>query len=104
MKESLVVSACIQWLHVNGCFIWRNNTGAFKDATGRWVRYGLNGSADVIGVNPSGRFIAVEAKSDKGKPTEQQLRFGERVVAHGGVYVVAHSIDDLESRRAELLG
>ena len=28
--------------------LWRNNRGAFKDATGRWVRYGLaNDSKDI---------------------------------------------------------
>lgn len=42
--------------------LWRNNRGAFKDETGRWVRYGLANeskavnetikSGDLIGVTP----------------------------------------------------
>jgi hypothetical protein len=105
VKESLVVSACIQWLHVHGCFVWRNNTGAYKHpASNTFIRYGLVGSGDILGMTPRGRFLAVECKSEKGKPTEQQERFGGRVTEHGGLYILAHSIDDLEARRGEILG
>lgn len=48
--------------------IWRNNTGAFKDETGRLIRYGLcNDSAqlnklikssDLIGITPVTAFLA----------------------------------------------
>ena len=105
MKESLVVKSCIEWLHLNGCFIWRNNTGAYKpEGSAGFIRYGLAGSADIIGVNPHGKFIAVECKSEKGKLLESQVGFGIKVRSRGGVYVVARSTDDLESHRDVLLG
>lgn len=29
-KESALVSHCIKWLYAHGCYVWRNNTGAYK--------------------------------------------------------------------------
>ncbi len=101
--EGLVVNACIKWLWAQGCFVWRNNTGALPDKTGRKVHYGHKGSADIIGVNPYGKFIAVEAKSAKGRITPEQAIFRDRIEAKGGVYVLAKSIDDLEARKGEIL-
>jgi hypothetical protein len=102
MSESAVVSACIQWLHVHRCFIWRNNTGHWKDGKGNHIRYGLVGSSDIIGMTPSGRFLAVECKSEKGKLTPHQLAFMGKVLQHGGIFILARSIDDLEDRKAEI--
>lgn len=101
--EGLVVNACIKWLWANGCFVWRNNTGALPDKYGRTIHYGHKGSADIIGVNPHGLFLAVEAKSAKGKLSPDQALFRDRVQAKQGVYVLARSTDDLEARKAEIL-
>lgn len=66
-----------------GIYLWRNNNGAFKDDTGRWVRFGLANdsapvnkrfkSSDLIGLRPFviqpehvgrlfGQFVAREVK------------------------------------------
>jgi len=85
--------------------LWRNNTGALKDATGRLVRYGLcQGSSDLIGyrtveITPDmvgqriAVFTAIEVK-DRGRATPQQLQFLDLVVAAGGLGGVARSVDD----------
>ena len=66
------------------------------DATGRSYRYGLAvGSSDLIGWTATGRFLAVEVKSAKGKATPEQLAFIEAVRAAGGVAGVVRSVDDL---------
>jgi hypothetical protein len=84
--------------------LWRNNTGALKDASGRLVRYGLcQGSSDLIGfttvtITPEmvgqqvAIFTAIEVK-DRGRPTPEQLRFLEVVQAAGGRAGVARSVD-----------
>lgn len=78
-----------------GATVWRNNTGALKDATGRLVRYGLcKGSSDIIGICPDGRFLAVEVKKSTGRATEDQLRFIDVVRAKGGRAGVARSVED----------
>lgn len=85
--------------------LFRNNTGALKDATGRLVRYGLcTGSSDLIGlrtitVTPDmvgqqlAVFTAIEVK-DRSKPTPEQLAFIAMVQRHGGLAGIAHSDEE----------
>jgi hypothetical protein len=85
--------------------LWRNNTGALKDATGRLVRYGLcPGSSDLIGfrtvtITPDmvGRkvavFAAIEVK-DGGRATAEQQAFIAMVRERGGIAGVARSVDE----------
>jgi hypothetical protein len=78
-----------------GCLVWRNNTGALRDQSGRLVRYGLCvGSSDIIGVTPCGKFLCIEVKSAKGRVTPEQDRFIAAVRAKGGRAGVARSVRD----------
>ena len=45
---------------------------------------------------PFGRFLAIEVKTDSGKPTENQELFIERFRRAGGICFVARSADDVE--------
>jgi len=90
----------------HGCRLWRNNTGAIKDSEGRLVRFGLCiGSSDLIGIRPItvtsdmightvGVFTAIEVKTPKGKPTEDQINFIQRVKDLGGFAGVARSVEE----------
>ena len=84
----------------HGCSLWRNNSGAATDDTGRVVRYGLENiskklnavfkSPDLIGVGPGGRFMAVEVKEPgwRGPSTDHehaQANFLRTVEAMGGI-------------------
>jgi len=72
--------------------VFRNNTGALPDRTGRIIRYGLCvGSSDIIGVAADGLFLAIECKTAKGKATPEQERFIAAVKARGGRAGVARS-------------
>lgn len=107
VPESAILSASIKWLWANQCFVWRNNTGGMSKSYTRKdgsvshsrVKFGLPGSADIIGVNRFGRFIAIECKREDGELTPLQERYRDQVIAHGGVYVVVRSIDDLEASK-----
>lgn len=63
----------------------------------RFVQCGLcPGSADLIGWQPgSGRFVAIEVKTGRGRLTQEQTRFIEAVNEQGGVGLVARSVDDV---------
>lgn len=91
------------------CITWRNETaGAYvgrvihKDArivtlaNAQLMTFGLCvGSADIIGVHrPTGRFLAVEVKTAKGKPTKEQLNFIEQVRAANGIAGIARSVQE----------
>lgn len=94
-----------------GVKLWRNNSGAFKDATGRVVRYGLGNesarisavlkSADLIGwqtitITPDmvgqkiARFLSVECKREGWEPNtndereQAQRRWADEVTKAGG--------------------
>jgi hypothetical protein len=68
-----------------GCTVWRNNTGALPDKTGRIIRFGLcKGSSDIIGICPDGKFLAIECKNAVGRVTPDQKRFIAAVIAKGG--------------------
>jgi hypothetical protein len=94
-------------LSKTGSRMFRNNSGAFKDSTGRWVRYGVAnpGGSDLIGWTPVkvtaemvGRtlavFTAIEVKGPKGKTSPEQTNFIDRVKIDGGIAGVARSAED----------
>ena len=76
---------------LEGVYAWRANTGGAQTMSGRSVRFGVKGQADVMAI-VNGRFFAVEVKSDIGKPTKDQLEWGKRVKAAGGKYIVARTL------------
>lgn len=82
-----------------GARLFRNNTGALKNSDGRWVQFGLcEGSADLIGWMPDGRFLAVETKAPgqrtAPKRLAMQLDFLAAVNKAGGVGFMPHSLDE----------
>ena len=96
VPESMVLAQCMQYLYLKKIFAWRNNTGAAKTEDGRYVRFGLPGASDIIGIMPDVRFLAVECKrSDGGRLSPQQKVFLDKIKEAGGVAVVAASLDDL---------
>lgn len=91
-----------------GCLVFRNETaGAWvgevihKEANqvtltnARMMLFGLAlGSSDIIGIAPCGRFLAIEAKTKTGRPTQQQLAFIDAVRKNGGIAGIARSVQD----------
>lgn len=110
LSESAIQSLVRLEASSKGKYLFRNNNGAFKDETGRWVRYGLNNeskpqnahmkSADLIGIESVlitpdmigkmiGRFLSREIKKAdwvwKGTPEEEaQLRWATFINSKGG--------------------
>lgn len=74
--------------------LWRNNVGA-AHITNRWMRFGLKGSSDLLGLLRGGRFLAIEVKSATGKQSPAQRAFQKTITRFGGLYVLARSIDDV---------
>lgn len=75
-----------------GCVLWSNAGGVANLRNGRKLRYGLGvGSADLIGIAPDGRFLAVEMKSATGKATPEQRQFLALVARRGGVAILCRT-------------
>ena len=96
VKEQTIVNQIIAYLKLNGYFVWRQNTGAMK-LDNRFIQFGFKGISDIIGMTPSGRFIAIECKVKGNKPTQFQTDFLEGVVEHGGIAILAYSLDEVIS-------
>lgn len=93
--EAVVLNSCLGLLSILGIFCWRNNTGALASKSGRLVRYGLQGSADIIGILPDGRFLSVECKRKNGKIRQSQLDFMAKIKENHGVACIVHDTDEL---------
>ena len=97
--------------------LWRNNSGALKDATGRLVRYGLGNTSeqinkelktsDLIGITPfmingivTGIFTAIECKKEgwvfnpNDAREKAQLNYINAVISRGGIAGFASSVDE----------
>lgn len=62
----------------------------------QYVRYGLcKGSADLIGIlKPSGRFFALELKTEVGRISDDQRLFLKLINNMGGYAAVARTVDE----------
>lgn len=83
-----------------GIVLWRNNVGYAAESR---VTYGLApGSSDLIGIQRgTGRFIAIEVKSARGKLTPEQEAFLALIKNIGGIAIVARSVEDVAAALLE---
>lgn len=111
MAEGTVLKACIQRLCYYGCDIIRNQTGsAYRKSknkagiTKQWyIQFGKKGSGDIVACSPFGRWIEVETKfGNNGQTIEQKAR-QQIIESLGGVYILARSVDDIDSRADDIL-
>lgn len=116
MRESAVTSHIRLAAAKLNTPLWRNNRGAFRDDTGRLVKYGLGSEADLsssdyIGIRPVlitpdmvgqvlGVFTAVEMKAEgfkfnkNDKHLLNQKIFIDIVNQYGGFAGFASSVED----------
>ena len=81
--------------------IWKNASGVGYGLGGGIVRFGLKGSADLIGLTNTGRFLAIEAKTGKAKQSEDQKNFESMIKKLGGLYVLIKDSDDVIKKLVE---
>jgi hypothetical protein len=81
---------------------WSNATGAIKGKNGHYQKYGLVGSADILGISTSGRFIGVEVKTGSGRQTKEQLNFQRIVEKNNGLYVLIRSTSDFLDLKSKI--
>ena len=76
--------------------VWRSNVLVAKDKSGRVIRAGVKGQADISGILMGGRRIEIEVKSKTGQQRPEQKKWQAMIERFGGVYVLARSTDDVE--------
>lgn len=80
--------------------LWRSNRlDAMVPGRGgemRRVQAGIDGQGDIQGIQgPMGRFISIEVKAGKDRQSIVQAGFQAFVQAHGGLYILARSLEDV---------
>lgn len=105
MSEKQIMTAIQLELAKHGYKIFRNNSGFLRDVRGQYVHFGLcTGSSDLVGiVPPSGRFLAIEVKTEKGRVTTEQEAFIKMVNDCGGIGFVARSVEEAIKKLKERL-
>ena len=95
--ESRVLAGCLHYLQIRGIYHWRNSTGAVRIGPERFMRFGKVGSSDILGCLPGGRFLAVEVKAPSGRLSPEQAEFLDKIQSLGGLAIVAHSFQELDT-------
>jgi penicillin-binding protein-related factor A (putative recombinase) len=92
MTESAIQKQIINYLKNRpDIFFFRNNVGRKKN-----MYFGYKGSGDLLGImRPSGRFISIEVKQEKGECSEEQIQFMAMINSMGGIAFIAKSVDDV---------
>jgi len=78
--------------------LWRQNSGVAKGLKNDTViRMGVPGCGDLTGIvtiSGIGIRLEIEVKTENGRQSEQQIKFGKMVADRGGVYILARSVSD----------
>ncbi len=96
IPEREVLKECISWLKRHRVGAKRMNVTAI-DLDGKGVRpYGIPGSGDIL-CCVQGLYVEVECKRGRGGvlSLNQQKHF-DWVLDHGGIYIIAHGVEELE--------
>lgn len=75
-SHQMLVKKTLMWLSMNRSWVcWSNTSGMVKTDTGRFVKFGMKGSTDIIGFTEEGQFVAIEIKTGNSKLSKQQKAF-----------------------------
>ena len=75
--------------------MWAMQPGGVADATGRPMRCGPNGMADICGIlAPSGRWFCLEIKTGRGALSPEQHMWHNLIRLRGGFACEVRSVDD----------
>ena len=79
----------------------KNNSGATK-VENSFIRFGKSGSADFLVFLNGGHTLHMEVKTAKGKQTQNQIDYQERVESLGHTYRVVRSVKEAFIELSEL--
>lgn len=95
LLEAQVQNQVLCYLSAKKIYHWRQNTGSFK-VNDRYIRSGMKGISDILGILPDGRFLAIEVKRSKGgRVSPEQQAFLQAIKDNNGIALVINSLDQL---------
>lgn len=109
--ESRIRNIICSWLTAKKAFIFIHDSVGIYDPKIKRFRRNTNpyrkiGVSDILGIWQK-KFLAIECKAGKNKPTPAQEHFIREVNEKGGIAFVAYSLDDvikeLDARQQAIL-
>ena len=94
--ERAVQKAILLWLKATGCLAAVTDAGAAHRAGSFGADTVPAGWPDITGLLPDGRFIGVEVKAPGGRQSPVQESMEREIRKRSGIYVLAHSVEDVE--------
>ena len=94
MTEAEIQLSILKYLKTIDVSAWRNNSGKVR-VNGGWMQLAPEGSTDIIGYLPGGKFLGIEVKKPGKKPTVKQTEWMEDAAGSGCIIIVAHCLDDV---------
>jgi VRR-NUC domain-containing protein len=99
LPEKIIENQILSFLRSKRIYCWKQPNGGFFDTRiGKFRKqqspFAIQGVADILGLLPNGRFLAIECKSEKGKVSPHQELFISQINANGGCAFVAHSLEE----------
>ena len=95
--EGRLQKEVLEYMETTGLMYWRQNSGTMFVA-GRCIKLGVKGSPDIVALHPkTGQYVGIELKAFKGKLTDDQEDFCERLRKTGAQYHVARSLDEVKT-------
>jgi hypothetical protein len=100
-SENEIQNSIIEYLQWKKITCWRNQSIGVYDVKNKSFRrlpkYAISGVSDILGILPSGRFLAIEVKSKTGTLSQNQKDFIKNINDNKGLAFMARSIDDVEA-------
>ena len=93
MTESKLLFEIIQELGKHGA-VYRCNSGQVKMSNGKYFRAMPKGFADILFIRHDGKACFLEVKKDKGKLTDCQAKFLERMRQLNAIAGVVRSVSE----------
>lgn len=95
LLEKDIQKAVLDYLRIKGYFVWKQNNSGIMKPNGSYIPSQMKGIADINGIGPKGKYMAIEVKRPGGKLTFEQERFLMQVREKGGLAGVVHSVDHI---------
>lgn len=98
MKESDLLSYALTCLKQSGLVYWRVPNGPVMHSIGgKMIRKcsPIKGFPDIAGVFPSGKFFAIELKTDKGRLSTEQTEWITKLNMSGAMAIVLRSKEEI---------
>ena len=93
MTHTDALNLCLIELSSRGCMVCRREVGLFRDMRGFPRHVGTKGEADIQGIMPGGRGIAVEVKIGEDVQNPQQKKWMKRFMDTGGLFILARIVE-----------